>query len=216
MTVQSGDNFNTSWPQGNLVINGTTYNVQAWNSTTAATVIPQTGSQTNVGYTNYSSCIGQCQNTVFYDTTLNSSGIDPITRITDGGTVKSSGLGGSVGNVTCSGGDNDKIWSKSGTYLTVAAGGSVSIYRLTTANGTIQVVHVGGPPGMVAGCPFSFSWTTDTRFYYIKSNLQIWPGDITSDIRLRQKNWYVMAPGVCPGDHSFKPMSNSILGLSDQ
>lgn len=216
VSLQSGDNFNTSWPLGSLVINGTTYNVQAWNSATVATLKAQTGTQTNVSYTNYSSCIGQCQNTVLYDTILNSFGIDPITRITDGSTVNDSGFGGSVGNMTCSGGDNDKIWSKSGTYLAVAEGSSVSIYHLTTVNGTIQVVNAGGPPEIVASCVFSFSWTIDTRFYYIKSNSQIWQGDITGDDSFTSKELVdVMAPDVCPGVPSFMPKSNSILGLSD-
>jgi hypothetical protein len=217
VTYVSGTNFSTSWYAGKLVINGVTYQVASWNSSTSATLTTHPGTQSGVAYTNYSACVGQCQNTVFYDTTLNASGINPITRISDGGSVINAGSGGSIGSPSCSLGDNDKTISKNSTYLAVGGGGAVFIYHLSQAGGHVSAVNSGGPPGITVGCPFAFSWITDTRFYYMPGGgSQLWQGDITSDSTFTATLLVdFMAAGTCPGVTPFAVTWSGILGSSD-
>jgi len=153
---------------------------------------------------------------VFHDTSLNPS-TDAITRITDGGSVKVGGFGGSVGNLTCSGGDNDRMISKNETYLFVSGGGAASMYHLSDNGTQIQVVNSGVVPGVVVNCPMTTSWTTDTRFYYMDATVQsqIWQGDITSDSTFTATQLVdLMGAGVCPGITSFTVTGNSILSLT--
>ena len=133
-------------------------------------------------------CAGDCQNTVRYDTTINPSGIDAITRITDGRTVKSGGLGGSVGDMTCSAGANDPNISTNGTdwYFAPVAGGVGYIYHLTiNGSNQIQVVNSGVVPAVSLPCPFVMSrlQSSPTTGYYLTGSQlmsETWSTDASS------------------------------------
>lgn len=167
-----------------------------------------------------STCSGMCQNSTAEDLTIpgHIRKTQVITRITDGSTVMNGGAGGSVGNLTCSGGDNDRMISKNGTYLGVSAGGAAAIYHLSQAGGKVQVVNSGAPPGISVACSIGFSWTVDTRFYFIAgtSGAEIHQADITSDSTYTNTLLVdLMAAGVCPGVTPFTVADTAILGISD-
>lgn len=75
-------------------------------------------------------CLGQCLNSVGYDTSLNPLGRNPILRGSDG-TV----LDGVPINSSCSGGDNDEIWSCTGRQDTSAACRNATVYFLSACTG---------------------------------------------------------------------------------
>jgi hypothetical protein len=163
-------------------------------------------------------CLGMCQNSVAYDTTLNPVGTDIISRVTDG---TSFGSGASMGNLTFSGGDNDIMGSVNETYLGMNSG-QVYIFHMRVAlDGSYQVVNTGIPAIHVAG-PFGFSKVTDTRFYYLVSDTQLWQGDITSDTTWTQTKLFDLTSGngtqtQCPGINwtTFGTAgSASIMGIS--
>jgi hypothetical protein len=113
--------------------------------------------------TGASSCSGDCQNTSKYDTTINPSGTDCITRVTDGFVLS----GASVGNVTDSGGDNDIMWSKNEDFLAVRISGGVDkFFQLSPSGGCQKVVNTGRPAITVTGA-MGFSRTTDNVFYSV-------------------------------------------------
>jgi hypothetical protein len=158
-----------------------------------------------------------CQNSVAYDTTLNPTGIDPISRITDGTVIPS---GASMGNFTFSGGDNDIMGSVNETYLAWTSGQVYVQHMKVGSDGSYQVVNTGNPGIHVAG-PFGFSKVTDTRFYYLVSETQLWKGDITSDSAFTATELYdvsgnggfTQCPGVNWGTFG-TPNSASIMGIS--
>lgn len=141
----------------------------------------------------------ECQNSVKHDITLNSASLNAITRITDGSTVPS---GQSIGNLTCSAGDNNNIISPLGTYFAPVAGGAGRIYKLSITNNQIQVVNKGGIPAINPTCPFMFSrvTTTDTTLYSLASTTQAMVATIQPDASA-----YLSAPSLmfdyanCPG-----------------
>jgi len=155
-------------------------------------------------------CIGMCQNSTAYDTTLNPAGTDCITRITDSTTFR---RGVSMGNLTFSGGDNDIMGSVNETYLGINTD-QVYILHMNTSGNCIQVENTGTPGIHVAG-PFGFSKVIDTRFYYLVNQTQLWQGDITSDTTFTPTKLVdIFAPGVCPGISPFATSSASIMGIS--
>ncbi|HEV3304902.1 MAG TPA: Ig domain-containing protein [Candidatus Sulfotelmatobacter sp.] len=155
-------------------------------------------------------CIGMCQNSTAYDTTLNPQGTDCITRISDGTTFPN---GLSMGNLTFSGGDNDIMGSVNETYLGINTD-QVYILHMNTSGNCIQVENTGTPGIHVAG-PFGFSKVIDTRFYYLVNQTQLWQGDITSDTTFTPTKLVdIFAPGVCPGISPFATSSASIMGIS--
>ena len=156
-------------------------------------------------------CSGMCQNSTAYDTTLNPSGTDCITRISDGTTFPS---GQSMGNLTFSGGDNDIMGSVNETYLGVNTGQVYILHMQPDANGCYKVLNTGQPGIHVAG-PFGFSKVVDTRFYYLVSQTQLWQGEITSDSTFTSTKLVdIFAKGVCPGISPFVSTSASIMGIS--
>jgi len=84
---------------------------------------------------------------------------------------------------------------------------------MAAAQGPLQVVNKGIPAIHVGG-PFSFSRLTDTRFYHLKSQSQIWQGDITSDTTFMDTE-LVDLLAACPGVPSgFTAIGNGILTAS--
>lgn len=164
-------------------------------------------------------CSGDCQNSVHYDTTLNPSGVDPISRLTTGANFPS---GASVGNVTCSGGDNDLMGSANETYLGLVQGGFARIFHMHVgSDGSYQVANAGGAFGLAILCPIAFSQTTDNVLYQVKNATQIWKYTITSDTTASGVEIFDITGGggfqQCPGINwsTFgTPSTNSILGVS--
>ena len=163
-------------------------------------------------------CSGDCQNSYHYGD-LNPS-YDIISRLSDGTTFPS---GASVGNVTCSGGDNDLMGSINETYFTLVQGGFARIFHSTIGpNGAYQVANSGGQAGISVTCPIAFSQTTDNVFYQIKSATQIWKYTITSDTTTTSSELFDITGATggfqpCPGINwtTFgTPTSNSILEVS--
>jgi hypothetical protein len=162
-------------------------------------------------------CIGDCQNSVKEDVTIpgHIAGTEKITRITDGGTMCGGG-GVSVGNLSYTGGDNDYMVSRNGTYAAFFASGNDCIYHLSKAGGQIQVVNAGVPAGIRIAGTFGFSRTTDTDFYYLKLLKQIWHAHITSDSTFTESMVVdFLAPGVCPGVSGLTPVWTSALDFKD-
>ena len=164
-------------------------------------------------------CSGDCQNSVHYDQTLNAPPLNPITRLTDG-TIFPSGQ--SVGNVTCSGGDNDLMGSIGETYLGLVQGGFARIFKMTVAPDKSYRVATLGPAGLAILCPIAFSQTSDNVIYEIKGATQIWKYTITSYPTTTSSEIYDITGATggfqpCPGINwaTFgTPSTNSILGVS--
>jgi Chitobiase/beta-hexosaminidase C-terminal domain len=150
---------------------------------------------------NPATCTGMCQNSTAYDTTLNPAGIDCITRLTDGTTFPS---GASVGNFTFSGGDNDIMGSVNETYLGIDESQIYIFHMTTNAAGCAQVMNTGTPGIHVSG-PFGFSKVTDTRFYYLKNETQLWRGDITSDSAYTPTEMFDLTGATGPGAGPWVP-----------
>ncbi len=107
-------------------------------------------------------------NTTRYDTTINPSGIDCITQITDERTFG----GPFTGTLTNSGGNNDIMWSKNSTYGAIKQNQS-KLFKFNTSGNCIQVVWPtsgNNPTDQVFG-GFAFSHLTDTRFYHIQGGV---------------------------------------------
>jgi hypothetical protein len=161
-----------------------------------------------------STCSGQCQNSIAYDTTINPTGTDPYVRLTDGST--SCGGAGQSFNATSSGGDNDNMWSVADTYVAAATtGGAICIFHLNLSGNAVQVINTGVPALHVSGS-FSFSRQVDSRFYWKSSTSAVSEGDIVNDSTF---NTTVLvdtaAAGVCPGlPQPFTATSSSILNVS--
>lgn len=204
----SGDNFSTCVPGHRIVILSTQFTIGVCNSSTQLHLTQITNVFTNLAYTFPDVCIGDCQNTVKEDLTIpgHIPGTEQLTRIADGSSMCGGG-GVSVGNVSYTGGDNDRMISRLGTYAAFVAGGNACIYHLSRASGVIQVVNSGGPVVIRIAGVFAFSWVTDTRFYFLKNFTQIWRGDITSDTTFTQTQLLdlsghpldLFGAGVCPG-----------------
>lgn len=145
-----------------------------------------------------STCTGQCQNSVAYDTTLNPVGTDPYVRVTDPST--SCAAAGQSFNATNSGGDNDNMWSLNEDYLLVTmTGGFNCVLNLNPTPVAVQVINTGVPGISFTGAP-SFSRTIDTRFFVLKSLTQIWQYNITSNTTTTSSMLVdVATSGVCPG-----------------
>jgi hypothetical protein len=159
-------------------------------------------------------CSGMCQNSTAYDTTINPTGVDCYTRLTDGTTFPS---GHSVGNLTHSGGDNDRFSSINEDYIMIQEnGGFVDIFKVAAnASGCLQVIaQVTG--SSISG-PAGFAWTSDTTFYYVVNFTQLWQGTInpTANTYTVAEVVNLFGSGVCPGVTTFTAGSGSILGISD-
>jgi hypothetical protein len=161
-------------------------------------------------------CVGDCVNATKYDTILNPSGTDCITRITDGTTFPN----GVSAAGTFSGGDNDIMGSVNETYLGVTStGGATYILHMNTSGNCTQVVNT-GHPGISIGGPFGFSKVTDTRFYFLKNHTQLYQGDICTTAPCGDTTTFnqqllvdIFAPNICPGVTPFTAQSGSILGI---
>jgi hypothetical protein len=180
--LTGGTNFNTSWPLTKaLVVNGGgPYTVVAWNSTTVATVAATpalAAGLTGVSYTFYGAPLTGGQNSTGYDTTLNPSGTDCITQMTDQATNV-----GQSSNGTVDGSANDFSGSINEDFLAFYGngGGTRILYVNTTGNcdAVVNTGDISGSKGIGVTGEFSFSRTLDTRFYYTQSRSQIWQADI--------------------------------------
>lgn len=207
---------------------GTTYGVSVWNSTTVATLMSAPGTQTGVTYLDYTACKAGtsidsgngCQNSTTEDNTIpgHVSGSNIVTRVSDGGTTNQ---GHSVGCLTMSCGDNDRMFSHpNGTYIyVVASGGFVQPYQLDTSTHKVQVVNSGCAPATFnPGGVFATSWLTETTFYYMVA-AQIWQGSISGtgcSIAFNSGSMLVdlMGAGVCSGVTPFTVQWRSSLTLS--
>jgi hypothetical protein len=158
-SLGSGQQFNTGWSTGigvgnggNITINGVTFGVLTWNSTSVATLMSAPGTQTNVPLVNYTACLGACLNSVRWDTSLNRYPINPIVRGSDGGAVSGRTL-----SSTASGGDNDEGWNCAGRTDTSAACKNATLYLLAAQQGGCDYVEgiewIGGIPQVVAPFP---------------------------------------------------------------
>lgn len=233
MQYVSGDNFVTSWQTGvgagnggNIHIAGAAFGVSAWNSTTVATLMSAPGTQTGAAYINHTACkpgtasfLGAgCQNSVSEDLTIpgHITGSNLITRVTDGASFY---LGHPVGNLTASGGDNDRMFSYPlGTYLWVGGGGTVLPYQLSTTNHYVQVVNAGCVPPNLFVNAFATSWITETTFYYISGSVlnQASLSGSGCSLAISAPTPLVdfMGAGVCNGVTPFTPTGAGVLGVS--
>jgi Divergent InlB B-repeat domain len=147
-------------------------------------------------------CSGACQNSTAYDLTINPIGIGGITRITDGASVPS---GLSIGNLTCSGGDNDLMWSRDEKYLALANTGlGVQIEQISLVNGFAQVVNTGVPIIHGINCPFAWDYTLAGQpnvYFSMVQNHLLQSSTLTSISTLPTPVNVVdyTASGVCPG-----------------
>jgi hypothetical protein len=143
-------------------------------------------------------CSGQCQNAVAYDTTMNATGIDPYVRVTDGST--SCGAPGQSFNATSSGGDNDNVWSVNDDYLVIVTTGNLGcILHLNVSGNAVQVINT-GVPGISLAASVSSSRVTDNVVYNLRSSTQIWQNTIVNDTTLNSTELAdVSASGICPG-----------------
>ncbi|HEV3308662.1 MAG TPA: hypothetical protein VGZ91_19620 [Candidatus Sulfotelmatobacter sp.] len=225
-TWVAGNQWSTSYapsPSGDTSINiaGSSYGVVAWDSATVLTLRTTPAVTNPATFSIPAECVGNCQNSTAYDTTLNATGIDCITRITDGSSFPN---GLSMGDLTASGGDNDIMGSVNETYLGVDTG-QVYILHMNTSGNCIQVENTGISTMHVAG-PFGFSKVIDTRFYYLVNNTQLWEGDISGVVpseTFASTELYDLtgttgpSSNPCPGVNwaTFgTPSSASIMGIS--
>jgi hypothetical protein len=163
------------------VINGGgPYTVVAWNSTTVATVGAVLGTLTNEPYAFYGACTGaECQNATGYDLTLNPSGTDCLTRMTDNSTYIGQSNNGAVDSTP-----NDNLSSVNEDFIDdYGTGGANHILYVNPTGNCMVAVNTGdisGSKGITVSGEFSFSRVTDTRFYYTQSQSQIWQGDLSA------------------------------------
>lgn len=216
----SGDKFDSGncTPGYPIRINTTQFTVAICDSATQLHLTANTNVFSGLSFVLPAVCIGDCQNSVKEDITIpgHIAGTEKISRINDGATMCSAVKGQSVGNLT-GGGDNDRMISLNSTYLGVVSNGAACIYHLSKASGKIQVVNSGATNMIRVGYPFEFSWTVDTRFFYVVSKHQIWQGDITSDTTFTATMLVdLTAPGVCPGiPQPFSSQWIGIMGVKD-
>lgn len=159
-------------------------------------------------------CAGDCQNTVRYDTSINPFGVDPWTRITD--RTSSCGAAGLSMSPTSAASANERMWSKNADFLALATtGGSLCIFHLNLSAPAVQVANaVTGPA--IAGS-FASSITTDTRFYRKgNSSTIVQQCDIAGGATYTCATLVdVGAAGVCPGlPNPFTATSGSVLNVA--
>jgi hypothetical protein len=178
------------------------------NPGTISALFTSTASQPN-------ECSGQCQNSTAYDTSINPSGIDCITRMSDG-TVFLDGK--SAGNVGPSGGDNDIVASKNTDYLMLNdSGGFGNLVQVSVSSGCMQVVNTGRPTNRIAK-PYAFSRQTDNLLWVLAADLhtlQYYTITSVTTTLTPTTQFDFLASGNCPGiPTGFSPASASILGVS--
>lgn len=155
-------------------------------------------------------------NQTAYDKTYNPAPLDCYTRATDAVTFG----GVSTDNNTYSGGDNDVMWSATGTYVGVEQGGAVYILHLDLSGICGQVVNTGNITGAggihTAGGPFGFSKVQDNVFYNLHSLTQIYKYTITSDTTTTNTLVADIADGTtCPGlPFPFGATHAGIMGIA--
>lgn len=184
-------------------------NVSTGNVGTIASIFSSTAPTTTT-------CAGDCQNTIRYDTTMNPANVDPYVRVTDASTTCAAT--GQSFNASGSGGSNDRTWSINDDYLLVfQTGAAVCLLHMGLVNGNIQVLNTGTPALSFAG-NIVMSSVTDTRLYYVANKTQIHQVDfnaaatsVVSDTQIVD----VAANGTCPGlPANFSATSSGIFGLS--
>jgi hypothetical protein len=218
VTNISGTPFSTSWA-GYMTINGVAYTLSSCSSITSCLLTSSAGTQNGVPYNKPDTCSGNLQNSVAYDTTLNPSPLNPITRMTDCHTFPQ---GKSIGNMTHSGGDNDYMSSvncctTTPAYVAFQANGGFQYIfsAATNSAGALQIVSpVTGPAISQA---FGFSRVSNVDFYSVSSfdtinDYTINPSTNTYTLTAPVVNFF--GSGICPGVTTFTGASNSILGLT--
>lgn len=160
-------------------------------------------------------CSGDCQNTTRYDTTINPTGTDPYTRVTDGTTACTGFTAGLSMQSSPSSGDNDNTWSLNDDYQAVeTVGGVWCILHLSVpANAPVQVLNTGRPVVHGVG-GFTFSRVADKEYFYKPTPSSITHGILATDAGSTTENSLidVTTAGVCPGLPSpFTTTSGTIL-----
>ena len=218
----SGDKFDggNCVPGRPILILLTTFTIATCDSATVLHLTQIENVFTNLTYAFTDKCVGDCQNTVSYDTVMNPQPRDPYTRMTDNSS--SCAHEGRTMFATVSGGDNDFMWSINEDYMgVVTSGGSVCILHAgpTGPGGALQVLNPGPPLFKIPG-QFSFSKVTDTRYYLDRTGGHgcIKQGDFAADVSSTNEVALVdvTAPGVCPGlPQPFVSTSGSIINVSN-
>lgn len=204
----SGDQFPLSCPNTQILINNLPFTIASCNSATSITLTGSAGTLTSKVY---GLCQGNCQNSVAYDTTINPSGINAITRITDMSTMAN---GNSIGNFTCSAGANNANISSLGNYFgPVMQGGQFRIYHIGIVNNQVQVLNPGIPP-LAVPCSASMGMApADDRAAFYRTGSEIhkttWDANATTFLT----DTVMVDLANCPGSSAFTIAGSSEMQM---
>lgn len=155
-------------------------------------------------------------NSTAFDTSYNPSPMDCYTRLTNGTTFG----GKSVGNNSFSGGSNDVMFSKAGTYVGIEQGGATFIFHLDLSGVCGKLINTGnltGSGGIHLANGFGASRVTDNVFYTENADTQVQQSTIINDTTVNTITLVDVADGAtCPGlPFPFGATHGGILSVSE-